>query len=56
MQNQDRENLGKDPEAGGAEAAQGADSQNNFAEGPEEGAEFGVEPPIIIQGGGTPQN
>lgn len=56
MQNADRENLGNASEAEGGEAGQGGDNQNTFSEGPEDGADFGVEPPIIISGGGQPQN
>jgi hypothetical protein len=53
MQNQDRENLGEEINAESASGEQIRDADLNFAEGAESGGEeFGVDPPIIIDGGG----
>jgi hypothetical protein len=53
MQNQDRENLGEEINAESASGEQIMDADLDFAEGAESGnEEFGVDPPIIIDGGG----
>ena len=57
MQNPDRENSGEEANAEGGEGAQGFENQTSFAEGEEDGGGFGVDPPVIVSGGGgtTPQ-
>ena len=53
MQNQDRENSGEEVNAESAQGEQIMDNDLEFAEAVEPGGEeFGVDPPIIIDGGG----
>jgi hypothetical protein len=57
MQNSDRENLGEEINAEGVQGEQVMDSQLDFAEDAQSGGEeFGVDPPIIVDGGGKGNN
>lgn len=55
MQNSDREKLNEDAGDEAGESSQVMDNQLDFAEQPEEGEGFGVDPPIIVSGGGKSQ-
>ncbi|MFL6227952.1 MAG: hypothetical protein ACJ741_04135 [Pyrinomonadaceae bacterium] len=53
MQNQDRENPAEEINAESAQGEQIREGDLNFVQGAEPGGEeFGVDPPIIIDGGG----
>jgi hypothetical protein len=52
MQNQDRENIGEEKNP---EDAQGMDGELDSMEANETAEVMGVDPPIIVDGGGQPQ-
>jgi hypothetical protein len=57
MQNPDRENFGEELNAEGVQGEQVMDNQLEFAEEAKSGGEeYGIDPPIIVDGGGQPQS